>query len=60
MWSANRLMADTVAALPKTTPFAGFAELVITLQNKLGDPTQLSPAIVLSAPVPAIVSKPNG
>ncbi|MDQ6635078.1 MAG: hypothetical protein M3Z10_10030 [Gemmatimonadota bacterium] len=56
--AANRIKSDTIPRLDKATPYAGFTDLIITLQHKKGAGTIASPAIALSAIFPGVVTKP--
>jgi hypothetical protein len=54
-----RLLSDTVSRLPKTNPFAGFADFFVSLERKDRATAHLGPAILLQASVPGIVRKPR-
>ncbi|MFN2398037.1 MAG: hypothetical protein ABR543_05245 [Gemmatimonadaceae bacterium] len=56
--AANRVDADTIPRLAGANPYRGFTELILTLENKAGDDATASPAIVLVATVPGIVTRP--
>ena len=54
--AANRVAIDTVAGFPvQENPFRGFADVYVTLENKLGLPNSPAPTIILAGIVPSIV-----
>lgn len=58
--AANRLLASE-AGLTGTLPFAGFADVVVSLEAKAGLEDTLAPSFVLTAPVPGVVrTAPSG
>jgi hypothetical protein len=52
------LAASSRIELTGPNPFAGFQDVWVTLENKLGDENASAPTIILSGLVPSIVSNP--
>lgn len=52
------LAASSRIELSGASPFIGFEDLWVTLENKVGDEAQAAPTIVLSGTVPTVVSEP--
>jgi len=54
--AANRVSVDTIAGFQaQENPFRGFADVYVTLENKLGVPNSPAPPIILAGVVPSIV-----